>query len=307
MNLPNNILAVAALSTLTVSAFAADISLYGKANLTVQSSDDGEGSFTEIKSNASRIGLKGTHELEEGLKVVYKAEFQVDLDGDSDDNITSRNQYIGLRGAFGEVLLGKNDTVTKQSQGKVDLFSDLNADIKVLWKGENRLSDTLTYKSPKFSNVQFGLTYIAEDSVDGDNAFSMSLAYGDSSLKKSKIFASVAMDSEVKGYDVTRATVQGKVSGVTLGAMIQTQENSTDGSGEMDGFMVSAKYTVNKLTFKGQFQRADFDDADTQSGFTLGTDYKLGKSTKLFAFYTSFDLESQEDQEYLAAGIEYKF
>ena len=30
----------------------------------------------------------------------------------------------------------------KQSQGKVDLFSDLNADIKVLWKGENRMADT---------------------------------------------------------------------------------------------------------------------------------------------------------------------
>ena len=307
MNLSNNMLAVAALSTLSVSAFAADISLYGKANLTVQSSDEGEGSFTEIKSNASRIGLAGTHELEEGLNVIYKAEFQVDLDGDSEDNITSRNQYIGLRGEFGEVLLGKNDTVTKQSQGKVDLFSDLNGDIKNLWKGENRLSDTLTYKSPKISNVQLGLTYIAEDSVEGNNAYSLSVAYGDAKLKKSPIFASIAMDSEVKGYDLIRATVQSKVSGVTIGAMIQTQEKSTDGTGEMDGFMVSAKYTVKKLTFKGQFQHADFDDSDTQSGFTLGADYKLGKSIKLFAFYTSFDLDSQEDEEYLATGIEYKF
>ena len=88
MNLPNNILAVAALSTLTVSAFAADISLYGKANLTVQSSDDGEGSFTEIKSNASRIGLKGTHELEEGLKVVYKAKSKWIADFFSMDHAT---------------------------------------------------------------------------------------------------------------------------------------------------------------------------------------------------------------------------
>jgi len=306
MKLSNNILTVAVLSALSAPVLAADLSVYGKANLTVQSSDDGEGSYTEVKSNASRIGLQGTHELEQGLEVVYKAEFQVDLDGDSDDNITARNQYIGLRGAFGEVLLGKNDTVLKQSQGKVDLFSDLNGDIKNLWKGENRLSDTLTYKSPKFSGVQLGITYMAEDSVDGESAYSLSAVYGDAKLKKSDIYASVAMDSEVNGYDVIRATVQGKVSGITLGAMVQTQEK-IDGSAEMDGLMVSAKYSANKVTYKGQLQTANFDGGDDKTGFTAGIDYKLAKNTKLFAFYTSFDLDSSEDKEYLAAGIEYKF
>ena len=306
MKLSNNILAVTILSALSAPTFAADLTIYGKANVTVQSSDDGEGSYTDIKSNASRLGFKGTHQLEEGLEVVYQAEFQVDIDGDG-DNFTGRNQYIGLRGVFGEVLIGKNDTVLKQSQGKVDLFSDLNADIKSLWNGENRMSDSITYKSPKFSGLQAGFTYIAEDSIEGDNAYSMSLSYGDSKLKKSDIFASIAMDSEVKGNDVTRATVQGKVSGVTLGAMVQTQEKSFDGSDEMDGFMVSAKYTVDRITLKGQIQRAEFDGGDDQTGYTLGADYSLAKSTKLFAFYTSFDLDSVEDKEYLAVGIEYKF
>lgn len=306
MKFTRNILTIAVLSSLSVSAYAADLTIYGKANVTAQSSDEGEGSFTEIKSNASRLGFKGTHEIEKGLEVVYKAEFQVDLDGDSADNITSRNQYIGLRGNFGEVLLGKNDTVLKQSQGKVDLFSDLNGDIKNLWKGENRLGDTLTYKSPVFSGVQLGVTYIAEDEVDGENAYSLSAAYGDYKLKKSKIFASVAVDSEVKGYDTIRATVQGKVSGVTLGAILHTQESVSTGS-EMDGIMVSAKYTANKVTYKGQVQTANFEDGDDQTGFTVGVDYKLAKSTKLFAFYTSFDLDSQADEDYLATGIEYKF
>ena len=79
-----NKIAVALLSSLSMSAFAADVEVYGKANLSLQSSDEGEGSFTEVKSNASRIGLKGSHDLGEGLTVLYKAEFQVDLDGDSD-------------------------------------------------------------------------------------------------------------------------------------------------------------------------------------------------------------------------------
>jgi predicted porin len=303
-----NKIAVVLLSSLSLSTFAANVDVYGKANISLQSSEEGEGSFTEVKSNASRIGLKGTHDLGEGLSVIYKAEFQVDLDGDSSkgDSITDRNQYVGLAGGFGEVLLGKNDTMLKQSQGKVDLFSDLNGDIKNLWKGENRMADTLSYKSPKFNDFQVGVTYIAEDAVDAEDGVSVAIFYGDAKLKKSAIFASVAVDSDVKGYDITRATLQGKVSGVVLGAIVQSQEK-IDGTGEMDGFMVSAKYKMDKITFKGQYQAADFKDGDDKSGITLGADYSLAKSTKLYTFYTTFDMDSGEDQDYLAAGIEYKF
>ena len=309
MKLVKNTLALTICSIIALPTFAADVDVYGRADVSVQSSDAGEGSFTEVKSNASRIGLKGTHKLNDDLEVVYKAEFQVDLDGDSakGDSITDRSQYVGLKGGFGEVLLGKNDTMLKQSQGKVDLFSDLNGDIKILWKGENRMADTISYKSPKFNDISVGVTYIAEDAVDAEDAISVAVFYGDKNLKKSKIYAAVAMDSEVKGYDTTRATVQGKVAGVTLGAIYHTQEKSVDGSAEMDGFLVSAKYKIDKVTLKGQYQTADYDGGDSKSGVTVGADYSLAKSTKLYAFYTSFDMDTGADEDYLAAGIQYKF
>jgi len=310
MKLSYSTIAAALLSTLSVSAFAGDVVIYGKANLTAQSSDDGkgEGSYTEIKSNASRIGFKGGQDLGNDLEVIFKAEFQVDLDGDSDkgDSITDRNQYLGLKGNFGTVLLGKNDTVLKQSQGKVDLFSDLNADIKKLWKGENRMSDTITYKSPKFNGLQLGVTYVAEDAVDAEDATSIAIFYGDKKLKKSKFYAAIAVDSEVNGYDTTRLTVQSKLAGFTLGAIVHQQEKVSDGS-EVDGFLVSAKYGFDKLTVKAQLQTAEHDGGDDLSGMTLGADYKLAKSTKVFAYFTTFDMDSDKDKDYLALGMEYKF
>ncbi len=303
-------LAAALLSTLSVSAFAGDLSIYGKANLTVQSSDSEDGSFSEVKSNASRIGFKGGQELENDLELIFKAEFQVDLDGDSDKgkSITDRNQYLGLKGMFGTVLLGNNDTVLKQSQGKVDLFSDLNGDIKTLWKGENRMSDTITYKSPKYNGLQVGITYITEDAIDAEDGTSIALFYGDKTLKKSKYYAAFAVDSEVKGYDTMRITVQGKLGGFTLGAIAHTQEKVSDGS-KVDGFLVSAKYGFDKITFKAQLQTAEHKGGDDRSGMSLGADYKLGKSTKVFAFFSTFDLDmdSAEDNDYLAVGLEYKF
>ena len=96
------------------------------------------------------------------------------------------------------------------------------------------------------------------------------------------------------------------MSGVTLGAIYHTQEK-VDGSGEMDGFLVSAKYKMDKATLKGQYQTADYDGGDSKSGVTVGVDYKLADSTKLYAFYTDFDMDSGNDEDYLAVGIQYKF
>ncbi len=317
MKLVKSTLALAICSIITLPTLAANVDIYGRADVSLQSSDSGDGSFSEVKSNASRIGFKGTHELNEGLDVIYKAEFEVDIDGDSDDVFKARNQYIGLKGAFGEVLLGKNDSMLKQSQGKTDLFSDYNADIKYLWVGENRLNDTVTYKSPKLNGFQLGVTYMAEDEVDGKDATSIALFYGDKKLKKSNVFASVAVDSEVKGkskdgavsgyFDTIRATVQGKISGVTLGLIVQNQENIESGA-EMDGIMISAKYKVGAATLKGQYQVADHKGGDKNTGITAGVDYKLASNTKLYAFYTTFDIKTDNrDEDYLAAGIQYNF
>lgn len=308
MKLTKTTLATALVAAISAPSFAADVALYGKANVTVQSSDDGTGSVTEVKSNASRIGVKGGHALEDGLEIVYQAEFEVNMDdGDKDgQTLTQRNVYVGVKGAFGTVLVGKNDTVTKKSQGKVDLFSDLEGDIKVLWKGENRMSNSITYKSPSVNGFGLGVSYIASEDKAVDDGVSLALTYGDEKLKKSNFYASAAADFEVKGYDVTRFTAQGKVGEFVIGGMLQTQEKLSNGQ-ELDGIMLSAKYPLDKITLKAQIQTAEVDGGDDKSGFSVGADYKLSKQAKAFAFFTTFDMDSDADEDYLAVGLEYKF
>ncbi|WP_338367430.1 porin [uncultured Pseudoalteromonas sp.] len=310
MNFVKSSLCVALVSGLSFSAFA-DVDVYGKANVTVQSSDDGEGSFTEIKSNASRFGLKGSEKISDGLEAVYKFEFQVDVSdadskGDNDDNISARNQYVGLKGAYGQVVVGRNDTALKQSQGKIDLFNDLEGDIKNVFKGENRLGDSITYTSNSYEGFKVLATFIAEDDVDAGNGYSMAVTYGDSKLKKSAVYASVAADSEVNGYDVVRASIQGKVESFKLGAMYQTQEK-VDGSAEADGYLLNAAYSMGKNTFKVQYQAMDFDDSDDKTAVSVGVDHKLNKNIKVFGFYSSFDMDNNIDQDYVGLGMEYKF
>jgi predicted porin len=302
MKLARTVLASALTLTFAAPTLASDVQIYGKANVTFQSSNEGSERFTELKSNASRFGIKGDLKLEEGLEVVYKYEVQIDLaDEAGEKNLKSRNQYVGLRGSFGEVLLGRNDTMLKQSQGKVDLFNDYEADLKSNWKGENRMGDSITYKSPKFSNFQVGVTYITEDSAGGQEGISTALMYGDAKLKKSNFYGAIAFDSDVKGYDSTRLTGHFKVSGVKLGLAWHTQENTASGA-DADGYLANAAYSMNKTTFKVQYQTLEDD-----STLSLGVDYKLGKQTKLFAWFSDFDKDAGTDKDYLAIGIEHKF
>ena len=310
MKFAKSSLCLALLSGLSFNTLA-EVDIYGKANVTVQSSDDGEGSFTEIKSNASRFGLKGSEKISDGLEAVYKFEFQVDVsDADSkgdDDNISARNQYVGFKGGFGQVVIGRNDTALKQAQGKLDLFNDLEeGDIKNTFKGENRLGNSVSYASNSYEGFKVLASFIAEDDVDAKNGYSVALTYGDAGLKKSAVYAAIAADSEVNGYDVVRATVQGKIEDFRLGAMYQTQEK-VDGSAEADGYLVNAAYLMGSNTFKVQYQTMDFDDSDDKSAISVGVDHKLNKNLKVFGFYSSFDMDNNVDQDYVGLGMEYKF
>ncbi len=168
MKLVKNCIAMTVCSIFSASIVAAEqvptktqnteiADFYGKLNISLQASDEGDGSFNELKSNASRVGVKGKYKLDTdyGLTAIYKLEWQVNVDDDSKGSLTARNQWVGVKGDFGEVTVGRSDTTLKVSQGKFDLFNDYEGDLKNLFIGENRVTDALTYKSPTFSNVQF--------------------------------------------------------------------------------------------------------------------------------------------------------
>lgn len=305
-----------ATSLFSLNAVAADkaLTVYGKANLSFQIEDSVESS-TDLKSNSSRLGFKGEVELEGGLTAIYTAEFGVDFSDESkEQNITSRNQWVGLKGDFGQVRLGRMDTALKLAQGKIDQFNGYSGDIKHVFskRGENRMSDTVTYISPNFSGFTAGLTYITQeetDSAEADKAgVSAAVMYGDAKLKKSDFYAAVAIDQNVKGYDVIRLATQVKLGALKLGAILQSQEQAdVAGSSADEGVVLSAAYSAGQLTYKAQVQTIN--QAADQDAVSVGVDYKLGKNTKAFTWLTreSSDAANAVDTKTLAFGIEHKF
>lgn len=294
-------LVVAFVATFPALVQAEPIRLYGKVNLTAQSVDEGEGSFGELKSNASRFGAKGDYALDGGLTLIYQLEWEVDPADDAEKNLKSRDQYLGLTGSFGTLKVGRNDSALKLSQGKTDLFNDYEADLKVLWKGENRLNNSVVYQTPQFQGFSLLINHVMAEAADGVDGQSVALLYGDENLKTSSWFASLALDNDINGYDNRRATVQTKLAGAKIAVGLQQQEVVLSGK-QADGWYSSLAYPLGKYELKSQFQTLEDDQ-----GLSLGVDYKLAENTKVFAWYSSFDFDVKVDSDYLAIGVEHRF
>ena len=249
------------------SAFAgSEIDVYGRINVTLQDSDEAVEEQVELKSNASRVGVKGEKALNSDLKAIYQLEWGVNVDSESDDDIfTPRNQFVGLEGAFGTVKVGRHDTALKESQGDFDLFNDLEGDIAGILNGENRLKNYIGYTTPAFGK-SFHATanfFPGEDPSSGNNGVadsgSLSLDY-----ETDLLYVAVAHDWDIDGEGVETLRL---VGGYTIGSarlMLLYQQTDTDFANE-DGFGASLAWTFGKNTAKVQYLTADIWRTDPQA------------------------------------------
>ena len=274
-----------------------DGKLYGKINASVVNTDSGSEDTWKLNSNASRIGLKGSTQVSEGLTVFYKTEFEVDVDGDG-DVFKQRNIFAGVKGSFGSILAGKNDTPTKLAQKKIDLFNDLEGDIKKTFAGENRMSNIIAYTTPKYGN--FSATYAVMPSEGDNGSLSDATSYS-VSYSKDDLYVAVASDSDVKGADLLRVVSQYKVDAWQLGLMYQENDTTNE-----SGYFASAAYKSNNITYKAQYGSNENDtDGSDKTTLSVGADLKLAKNTKTFVFFT--DNESSSSTKTFGLGLEHKF
>lgn len=337
-------LAVAATVALPMVAEAAP-KVYGRLDLTVQKNDAENpltGATTEdrivLQDNNSRIGVKGEDELTATLSAVYGIEWGVSGDGNATD-LSQRNRFVGLKGGFGTVKLGKYDTYLKLAQGKVDQFNDTVADMGSIVAGETRTNNVIGYESPKIAEAltinvmavpgeQQGTT--GNDDYNGlADGVSASVVYDNSDAG---LYLALAYDKEMLGNlvmvdantpggdrrDTLRAVASYKIADLTLGALYQTSEAVNDpapaaGTPEEEtAMLIGAAYKISDVTLKAQYIMGE-DDADTnaeeRTQWTVGADYNLTSKTKVYGFYNSYEQENSSDTEKtnLALGIQHNF
>lgn len=291
------------------SAFA-ESDVYGKINLSLQNADEGDSSTLELRNNNSRLGFKGTEDVDGGLTVIYQYELGVDP-SEGNTTWTKRNSFLGIKGDFGKVRAGFFDTAMKSSQGKVDLFNDLEGDIaSIITRNDNRVSNVVSYTTPSASGISATVDYIMSENEDVDAGVSGSVSYSNDSL-----YLAVAADSKVEWVDTgtgldndtstVRAVAAYTISAFQLGALYESFSPPGDAD-SVSGWLVSGKYSVNKWDLKAQYGASDI----VQEGGTsasIGVDYNLTSNFTWLSYITSEESDLGLDDTYIGFGGVLKF
>ena len=333
-----NLIALAVASAIAAPVAMADAPVvYGQVNMAVEQIDVDKSvtgyktdSGTQVNSQASRLGVKGSEDLGNGLKAVYKLEFEVQIDGGT--TLKNRNQYVGLAGGFGTVLMGRHDTPTKMIQAK-DLFNDGVADNKPMAGGlgafgsgmENRVSNVLAYVSPSFSGVKLIAAMVAgegngaaADESSLSDLTSVALTYG--SAKKG-LYLAAGMDMGTDNYtaaiadDVqhTRLVAQYATGALIANAMYQDFSGDGIKGSNKEGTNIQANlgYKMGKFMPKLKVSSVDREKAfEDSSNYAVGLDYALGKKTTGYVTYTMIENDAgakDADTNTVSVGLLHKF
>ena len=315
---------------ISLSAISAP-KVYGKLNIALNNdvSDGVNEKEIDLVSNSSRLGLKGQLEMQDGLVGLYQIEYQIDpVDGHARDEVrgengeikvtdstfTQRNSYVGLKGSFGTLKLGKHDTPLKKASLKVDLFNDLKGDIKNITDGENRITSFLGYDSPVFGggvSISVSLSKGKDDGVVGtdlDGEFgtnlSASLKYDIEVIQ----FVIATEKASIKGFDHNRLGMMIPAGPVTIGLIHTTTESTVGNSVDYDATTISIAGKVADGNGRVKFQ---YGTSDKSAGLTqtqIGYDHKLFKNFKILAYHTVRSQDAaNSDDAHTGLGIEYKF
>mgnify|MGYP006213293027 FL=1 len=281
---------------------------YAKLNVSIQNNQEGGDSTSDVVSNASRVGANGKIALDHGLQGIYQLEYetQVDDGGKDDDKQTfeQRNIFVGLEGAFGYLVAGRFDTPLKRAQKKVDLFGDLEGDIKsLITSNDKRESNQALYKTPTYAGLALTIAHIASETEEVNDGTSGAITYD-----RNSFYAAVAYDTDVAddGTDVIRVVSQYSIAGLTLGGLWETQAVSGVDK-DTEGWVASAAYKVTSATtLKAQYGESDIVKEDGKT-YSLGVDVKLAKKAKAYAFVTDETFAVNGSNQYYGVGVEYKF
>ena len=315
------LVALAVMGVLAAPAAMADVTVYGGAQLSVNmdsvdaANAGDETSATSVTSNSSRIGLKGTEELKNGMTLSYKIERQISWDNNEDDGQIqkARDTYVAVKGDFGTVVVGRHSTPYKKATK--DIFSNTRGDynsimglaVKKNGVGHNlRVDNVIAYISPELSGLSVFAAYVpdaGDDSVDNTvdlEAFSVAANYKRGPLKAALAYEVVnnAVVVGTTGTDddaAVKASVTYKVADATsLGLVWESIDAGTDASNKeltQDNVYLSVVHGLSDAT-KLKFAYAQAGDVGGTSDtgamqYTLGVSTKASKNTEFYALYTN--------------------
>lgn len=272
----------------------------------------------------SRWGIKGSEDLNNGLRVIYQLEAPIDPEN-GDSKGFSRIALVGVSGNFGTITLGRQQTIFDEVLGDLTPSGDPNltsANVNTMvasGQRVNRFNSMLKYVSPDFSGFGFRATYVSNNDDAGSgvgnlgdkNIYSLAATYNWNKLSLGAAYESKPNSGAgVSASWGIAATYDFDL--FLLGAGYIDNHYKDDGK----GFYVGVSVPVDAFTFAVQVAY----NTDARAGndrvkpfaWELTSNYKLSNRTSLYMTYGGLNndakLFAHAERKYsFAFGIVHRF
>lgn len=320
-------LAVAVAMAAPMAAMA-EATMYGKVRQAVDYVDDEMTAQDEwrVTDYASRIGVKGSEDLGNGLKAVYKMEWGVRISDANDGNgsefqaagdqaLTNRNAYVGLAGDWGTFLVGRHDTPLKISTGSLDYFSDQAGDYNVAANGgfaDRRADGTAAYISPNMAGFTLAAAIVPGENANADgmtDAYSVAAMYSNSGFFASAAYEAGESDIDALAglgdLDQMRFGLGYDGGEWKVGLAYENMEVDLPGNADIDQdrWMLNGAYNFGNNTVKAKY----FDADETVDGYAIGFDHNFSKRTQFQATWVDSSWENGLDTQVFSLGLNHEF
>ncbi len=284
------VLALAAIAASSAAFAQSSVTLSGVVDASVESVK-GDHSVTRVSSDnlaSSRIVFKGVEDLGGGLKATFLLDSSLKTDTGAADSsrFFGRSAYVGLTGGFGEVRLGRQDSlIGGQTAAAIGTQGYDEAVIAQTLGGVayRRIDNAVTYFAPAFVP---GLTLAAQYSTAvGVNATNAENAYGNNTDRAYGFLANYA-------------------NGPISGGLSYIQVN-TDAAGDIEntGWFVYGAYDFGAAKLTAYFNQDDQDGAkDDRRTFGLRVAVPVAQAVTVSAGYARVEGANATSTTFNAKG-----
>ena len=249
-------------------------------------------SVWDVSSETTRIGVKGSEDLGNGLKAIFQAEwaFSSSEGGSTGGSLANRLAYAGLTGGWGTAAIGRQWTPYYGAVDKADIFNVGSFNAQYI--GTFRTGNAVAYVTPNFGGFVAKAAIVmdgadnVDDSIDAFNLsaeynngpFSIGAGYHDSSS------ADGVADSDGWGIGGSWNFGMFKLIGQYESWEVPDILGDVSDSADFSEYSIAGEAYFGKHTIRAMWGNLDY-DADDTDNWALGYQYSMSKRTRVYAEY----------------------
>ena len=305
------IIAAAVAASVAAPAAFADVTVYGKLHTSLNDGEIGVNAGTvaatadgeSMESNASRIGVKGSEDLGNGMSVFFLNEFGMET-AEGTNGLTARDAYVGIDTGMGKLSFGRMAGATKAAayNGNASI-TDTNSDADYMssFAGKNDRHNNVSAYTNSFNGVDVTLAFAGNDTDDNFANTSIGVSTTIGGIK----VAVANLNSDGNGKDETVVSAKGSFGDLTVGLIWDDAEQvGTNkifnialpaGDNDVETKGISTAYKMGNNVISVSYADVDADIAGTQvdgEATHVSFQHKLSKKSSVYVAYGDYEAKS---------------